>query len=274
MKELIEFSLDTENAEKNYALARWYENEGHTAPAHTYYLRAAERSEDNNLAYQALIRASFSYRSQGSRDVTEKILLENALNLLPQRPEAYFYLSLIYEKTKDWQNVYTYSNLGLHCYKEQFADIDIPEFQGKHLLIFQKAVSSWWWGKGVESRDLFSILIDDYWDILEETHKNIIKDNVYKLNFQREIDKLDSKDHIPVIGVPIVNGVHWLKRLIESVDYPVKDFFVINNSGKDEVEEELNELKSISHPFIKKIRICNLPSNLGVADSWNLIFRI
>jgi deoxyadenosine/deoxycytidine kinase len=35
MNELIEFSLDTENAEKNYILAKWYENQKQYAPAHT-----------------------------------------------------------------------------------------------------------------------------------------------------------------------------------------------------------------------------------------------
>ena len=74
MNELIEFSLDTENGEKNYNLAQWYENQGHTAPAHTYYLRAAERTEDDILAYTSLIRASFCYKSQGSRDGTEKVV--------------------------------------------------------------------------------------------------------------------------------------------------------------------------------------------------------
>ena len=64
MNELIEFSLDTENAEKNYQLARFYEEQGHTAPAHSYYLRGAERTENKDLAYQALIRASFCYKEQ------------------------------------------------------------------------------------------------------------------------------------------------------------------------------------------------------------------
>ena len=54
MNELNEFCLDTENPEKNYKLAEWYENQGHTGPAHTYYLRAAERSEDKILSYKSV----------------------------------------------------------------------------------------------------------------------------------------------------------------------------------------------------------------------------
>jgi len=149
MTELIDFSLDTENVEKNYNLAQWYENQGHFAPAHSYYLRCAERSTNNLLTYKALIRSSFCYKAQGSRDGTEKIALENALNLLPQRPEAYYFLSLLYEKKQEWQNSYTYANLGLQCHNQEIENLDIPEYMGKYLLIFQKAIAAWWWGKGM-----------------------------------------------------------------------------------------------------------------------------
>ena len=181
MNELIEFSLDTENGEKNFNLAHWYERIGHTAPAHTYYLRAAERTEDKILAYTALIRASFCYRSQGSRDFTEKILLENALMLLPERPEAYYFLSLLYERKQEWQNCYIYSNIGLKQYDQDVDPINLPEYQGKYTLIFQKAVASWWWGKGQECRDLFHSLVDDYWNEMDQSHKNAVEDNITRL---------------------------------------------------------------------------------------------
>jgi len=178
MNELIEFSLDSENAEKNYNLAQWYENKKQYAPAHTYYLRCAERSKDDLLAYKSLIRSSFCYKAQGSRDGTEKIALENALNLLPQRPEAYYFLSLLYERKKEWQNSYSYANLGIQYFNEESV---ISEYSGKHLLIFQKAVAAWWWGKGMECRKLFHSLVDNYWDDLDETHKKSVENNITRL---------------------------------------------------------------------------------------------
>jgi hypothetical protein len=210
MNELIEFSLDTENGEKNYNLAQWYERQGHTAPAHTYYLRAAERAEDNILVYRALIHASFCYKSQGSRDTTEKILLENALVLLPERPEAYYFLSLLYEKKGEWQNCYIYSTLGIKCYEKDIVSINIPEYDGKHLLIFQKATSSWNWGKGQESRDLFDYLYKNEFLNFTETHKNIILENMNKLNivnskyFELEYKKAcetfsDISENLPIL---------------------------------------------------------------------------
>ena len=181
MNELVELCLDTENGEKNYNLARWYESNGHTAPAHTYYLRAAERTEDNILAYTALIRASFCYRSQGSRDGTERVLLENALNLLPERPEAYYFLSLLCERREEWQHSYTYSGIGIRCYDKEVEPINLPEYKGVQLLYFQKAVSGWWWGKSQESRDLFQLLGNEYWDLLDERHQKSVEDNISRL---------------------------------------------------------------------------------------------
>lgn len=181
MNELVEFCLDTENAEKNYNLAKWYEACGHTAPAHTYYLRASERTEDDDIAYQSLIRASFCYKNQGSRDGTEKILLENALVLLPHRPEAYYFLSLLYERKKEWQNSYIYATLGLNTFGNNFSIIDVPEFKGEYTLIFQKAVAAWWWGKGKESRSLFQDLVNNYWDVMDDDYKLVVEDNITRL---------------------------------------------------------------------------------------------
>ena len=81
------------------------------------------------------------------------------------------------------------------------------------------------------------------------------------------------KKSIPVIGVPVVNGVHWVKRLMLSIDYPVDNLFIINNNGRGEIDKELDKLKNISNKFIKNIHITHLPSNLGVPAAWNLIIK-
>ena len=98
MSELIEFCLDTENPEKNYKLAQWYEKQNHTASAHVYYFRTAERTDNKNLAYTSLLRSSICYKSQGKRDATEKLLIHAALSYLQERPEAYYFLSLFYQQ--------------------------------------------------------------------------------------------------------------------------------------------------------------------------------
>jgi hypothetical protein len=84
---------------------------------------------------------------------------------------------------------------------------------------------------------------------------------------------LGDDQKIPIIGVPIVNGVHWLERLINSIDYPVKELCIINNNGRDQITNDLNILCDKKYDFIDKIRILNMPSNIGVVASWNLIIK-
>lgn len=78
---------------------------------------------------------------------------------------------------------------------------------------------------------------------------------------------------IPVMGTLIVNGVHWLERLIKTIDYPVDEFIIFNNNGRGEIDKELDNLVSIEHKYIKKLRVCHLPRNLGCPGGWNLIIK-
>lgn len=78
---------------------------------------------------------------------------------------------------------------------------------------------------------------------------------------------------IPMIGTCVVTNPHWVKRLVESVDYPVEHFMIINNNGRGEIDNELELIAKTPHPYIRKIHVVNLPSNLGVPGSWNLMIK-
>lgn len=177
---LTEYSLDTENPIKNFNLGIWYETNGHTAPALSYYLRCAERSEDLDLAYEALIRGSFCYEKQGTRDGTAKSLLQQALCLLPSRPEAYFLLSRFSERREWWQDCYIYADWGL-----RFSDFNSKplltnvEYPGYYGLLFEKSVSGWWWGKEKESKDLLLDLYNNY--ELSDSYKKTVEDNLKRI---------------------------------------------------------------------------------------------
>ena len=179
---LSNYSLDTENPLHNFNLGIWYENEGHTAPALSYFLRCAERSEDNNLAYEALIRGSYCYDKQGTRDGSAKSLLEQALCLMPKRPEAYFLLSKFAERRQWWQDCYIYADQGLmfadhESYSSLLTDVEYP---GKYGLLFEKAVSGYWWGKDKESKEIFLDLIHNY--PLSKNYKKSVEENLKKIN--------------------------------------------------------------------------------------------
>jgi len=64
-----------------------------------------------------------------------------------------------------------------------------------------------------------------------------------------------------ILIVPVLNRFDLLKRMVESIDVTAT-VYVINNSG---VEQDLEHDNSLV-----QIHWVNMPSNLGVASSWNL----
>jgi hypothetical protein len=79
---------------------------------------------------------------------------------------------------------------------------------------------------------------------------------------------------IPVIGAAVLVDSYWIARLIASVDYPVDNFFIVNNNGSNpEVVKALDTLASLPHRFIKRIHVTHLPGNIGCGGAWNLIIR-
>jgi len=182
---LEKYSLDTENPEHNFNLGVWYENQGHTAPALSYFLRCAERAETSNptLAYEALIRGSYCYFKQGTRDGSGRGMLWQAQVFLPDRPEAYFLLARYAEKQEWWQDCYSTSHLALiNC------NFDLPplrtdvEYPGKYGILFEKAISGWWWGKVEESRSLLCEILNDY--ELDDEDFEVVSNNLKKMGIE------------------------------------------------------------------------------------------
>lgn len=62
--------------------------------------------------------------------------------------------------------------------------------------------------------------------------------------------------------VPTLNQYDKLQRMIDSIDYTVEHLLVIDNGGK------LGEI--LVPTCIKNVTVLHMPSNLGVATSWNL----
>ncbi len=64
-----------------------------------------------------------------------------------------------------------------------------------------------------------------------------------------------------------------MQRLVDSIDYPVDELFVVNNNGRGELRKQLDNLANSSHEFIRKISVAHLPSNIGCSGAWNLIIK-
>jgi len=182
---LVEYANDPENPATNFAMGFWYRRFGHTAPALSYFLRAAERSTDDQFSYESLIHCHHCYDKQGTRDGTAVSLLQQAICLLPKRPEAYFLLARFHERRHQWNDCYKYSALGL-----SICDFELPvlktdvEYPGYYGLLFEKAVSGWWWGKTEESKTIFLDLYDNY--NLDISHRASVIENLKLYGIQKE----------------------------------------------------------------------------------------
>ena len=194
---LVAYALDTENPIKNFNMGMWYEHHRHNAPALSFFLRCAERTDDLDLAYEALIHASNAYARQGTRDQTAKGLLQQALCIRPKRPEAYYLLARFSENRQWWQDCYIFSQWGI-----DFCDFELPplhtdvEYPGKYGLLFEKQLSAWWWGKGDESRKLLQDMKDNY--SLDKAHYDMVSNNLMRLgagHIPEEIIKYQKHKH-------------------------------------------------------------------------------
>jgi FkbM family methyltransferase len=181
---LSNFIINPNNDENNFQLALYYNNIGQTASAVSYYIRTAERTNDENLKYECLIKTALCFEQQGTRGFSVKGLMQHAIALLPKRPEAYFLLSRFHEreaKEGDWFISYMLASIGL-----EVCDFNVPKlrteipYPGKYGLLFEKAVSSWWCGLCEESKNIFKDLLKNY--ELDESHRSAVIKNLQMYN--------------------------------------------------------------------------------------------
>jgi hypothetical protein len=175
--------------ELNWKLALWYHENGQHAPAVGFYIRTVERIEDDTLwQYECMIRAAMCFDAQGIRKFSVKGMLQHAIALRPERPEAYYMLGKITSNEGgdgNWFDSYTWATLGLRA-ADSFAagelellrtDVDYP---GRDSIAVQHAAAAWWCGMCDESRKLFLALWAQ--PELDSNLKQLVKTNLIQLN--------------------------------------------------------------------------------------------
>lgn len=93
------------------------------------------------------------------------------------------------------------------------------------------------------------------------------------INGRWEMGDIDNVSPIPVISVAVISTTYWLQRLIASVDYPIRNFAIFDNSANDNIKKELEHIISISHPYIQKFSLTSFPHNIGLPAVWNLTIK-
>lgn len=195
---LVNFVNDPDCPENNYQLALYYDGIGQTASALSYYLRCAERTDDHLLSYECLLKAGLCFDKQGTRKLTAKGLLQHAVSILPKRPEAYYFLSRLYEKNEvdgHWIDSYMMASMAEKICEKDPEPLKNPivEYPGFYGILFQKGLSSWWCGLCEESRDILKDLYENY--ELDDTHKSSVHNNLVKLNVIEPFPKYKKKYH-------------------------------------------------------------------------------
>lgn len=77
---------------------------------------------------------------------------------------------------------------------------------------------------------------------------------------------------IPVLGVPVLSRPDLLERMLRSIDHPVDDLVVVDNSA---ARLGLSHwwLRERCSSLVENVWYLPFPSNLGVPVSWNLIVK-
>jgi hypothetical protein len=118
---------------------------------------------------------------QNRRHNSELGVYLQAIRYRSNRPEAYYFISLLHERKKEWLESHVNASISLSL-KNNACDTVYDFGWREYKCVFQKAVSSWWIGQIDLSSDLFYELADKYGYDLNESHKESVLNNINFLN--------------------------------------------------------------------------------------------
>jgi len=179
---LLDYINDPQNYLTNFKLGYTYETAGQTAPAVSYYLRTAEKTENTDVQYESLLRLANCFKKQKNRNFTVTGIYNRAITVKPTRPEAYFLMASFQLEIKDYQAAYLYSTIGLSLISEnQVALMTDLVYKEKIDLEYIQAKSGWYVGFYKKSKQMLNELKNrpnigqHYKDLIEEDLTTTLK---------------------------------------------------------------------------------------------------
>ena len=138
---IVELSTKPFNPELNFKVAVKYEEMNQSASAASFYLRTVEYGHETSAAmvYASLCKLAQCFEDQKDRVWMVSNSLLQAVAYLPTRPEGYFLLSRHYEKAQQWQEAYTWAEMGLSKHRLPPLPVDVGYYD-HYCLHFQKKV--------------------------------------------------------------------------------------------------------------------------------------
>ena len=202
-------AIDPSNAELNFKLAQEYEEIGQLATAISFYLKCAEYNinSDKEIVYFSLIKIGLCFEKENERVSSVINSFMQAAQLIPHRPEAYFFLSKFYEKMQNWQESYTFAEIGLMFANDSVNKYhSIVNYYGKFSFKWQKAVAGNRLGRIEESKTLFLEIANI--KNLPDEYQQTLSNNLNVLNIK--LNKIG-------IVLPVRDGgTMWLVRFMSS----------------------------------------------------------
>jgi len=178
---IADLSQDPFNPQLNFSVACEYDKHKQIASAVSFYLRTAEYGADTHpaLVYASLLKLAECFEHQHDRLHTVSNAILQAIAYLPYRPEGYFLMARYHERQQNWQECYTWAQIGLYESMLPINPLDVDVEYVEYGLAFEKAVSAWWVGRKDESVLLFKQLLEK--DLTPE-YRIAVQDNLNRIS--------------------------------------------------------------------------------------------
>ena len=80
---------------------------------------------------------------------------------------------------------------------------------------------------------------------------------------------------IPTVGIPVMNNIQLLDRLVASIDVAIDNLFIVHNFDIGQPNSEVcawtGRLERSPPHLVKKVSVVTYGENVGCAGSWNTI---
>jgi len=135
------YVLDQNNPQLNYKLAEEYYKSGNQSAACSYYIKAAELTNDRSLKTECFLKMGYSYLKQGDRLREAKLMAEYARANSPIDPRSYIISCLVNMKDKDWLSLLNMSETACNLpisstkYDEFYTDNQLPRLYHAYALM-------------------------------------------------------------------------------------------------------------------------------------------
>jgi len=218
-EKLENYARNTGGPIENYELALEYYQLNQFAAAISFFLRAAEKSKDDDLTYNSLVLLGLCFDKLGKRNYSFEGLMQYAITIDPARPEAYFHMCRLHEYKSRCREMMICSTIGLKL--DQKNNINsLLEYKGDIGFYFYDAFSKFNNGNTEEAKEAFLDIaylkpeISDY--------RNIAKNNITNLGYP-DIIAYRKQKHKDIFKFPF----EGLEKIEKNYSKHFQDMFVL-----------------------------------------------